>query len=363
VTRVLELLGPSSGGIRRHVAALSTALGERGWQVETAGPAGVLDGIAHQDHVVPVPSGMGPLGLARAVSAAREVMRGVPLVHAHGQKPGWVAAVARAGLSPRPRLVVTVHNLVLEDVAGRTSRPLARIERMLGRRADAIIATSPEVAGRMAATSSLLRVVRPVGPSAVPQRSAVVVRRDLGADGKQLVVCVARLHPQKGLDVLVDAARRLVDRRPPALVVIVGEGPLERQLREMIAGADLTDVVHLVGPSPHAPDELAAADVVVVPSRWESGPLVVAEALELGRPVVATPVGFVGEVIKDGRSGRIVPIGDAAELASAIAALLDDPPVAAALGEAGRRRVAEILGPEHLVAGVVDVYRSVLERR
>jgi glycosyltransferase involved in cell wall biosynthesis len=360
VTEVLELLGPSTGGIRRHVAALTTALIDQGWQVQTAGPAGVLDGLVAQDHVVPVPTGMGPLGVARAVAAARRTMRGVPLVHAHGQKPGWVAAFARTGLSPRPRLVVTVHNLVLEDVAGRASRPLTWIERQLGRRADAVIATSPEVAGRMAATSRLLRIVRPVGPVAVPQRTRDEVRRSLAAGDRPLVVCVARLHPQKGLDVLIEATVELAERRPPPLVVIVGEGPLEHQLRQDVAARGLGEVVRFTGPSRHAPDELAAADVIVVPSRWESGPLVVAEGLQLGRPVVATPVGFVGEVIEDGRSGRIVPIGDAAGLASAVGQLLDDPLTATAIGRAGRARAEAMLGPRHLVAGVIDVYRTVL---
>ncbi len=360
MTGVVELLGPSTGGIRRHVAALTVALRERGWDVETAGPDGVLAGLVDQDRVVPVPGGMGPWGVARAVAAARTVMRGTSLVHAHGQKPGWVAAMARVGLRPRPRLVVTVHNLVLEDVAGRSAGVLTRIERQLGRSADAVIATSPEVAGRMRATARLLRTVRPVGPPAVPQRTRDAVRAELGAGSRPLVVCVARLHPQKGLDVLVEAAADLAARRPAPLIAVVGEGPLERELRANIAGRGLADVVRLTGPSRHAPDELAAADVVVAPSRWESGPLVVAEALQLGRPVVATPVGFVGEVIEDERSGRIVPVGDAAALAGAVAALLDDRAAAEAMGAAGRDRAAEVLGPEHLVDGVVDVYRLVL---
>jgi glycosyltransferase involved in cell wall biosynthesis len=361
VTRVVELLGPSTGGIRRHVAALTTALSDRGWDVETAGPGGVLEGLVRQDHVVPIPSGMGPLAVSRAVAAARQVMRRAPLVHAHGQKPGWVAAIARAGLSPRPRLVVTVHNLVLEEVAGRRARTLARIERRLGGRADAIIATSPEVAGRMAATTAFLRVVRPVGPPAVPRRSRDEVRAAVGAGERPLVVCVARLHPQKGLDVLVDAAAALATRRPAPLVLVVGEGPLGGELRASVAARGLDHVVRFAGPSAHAPDELGAADVVVVPSRWESGPLVVAEALQLGRPVVATPVGFVGEVIDDGRSGRIVPIGDAAALAGAVGELLDDARAAGEMGAAGQARFAAALGPEHLVEGVVDVYRAVLE--
>jgi glycosyltransferase involved in cell wall biosynthesis len=339
---------------------LTVALRERGWEVEAAGPAGVLAGLIEQSRVVPVPSGMGPWAVLRAVAAARTAIRGLPLVHAHGQTPGWVAAMARVGLRPRPRLVVTVHNLVLEDLAGRSAAVLSRVERQLGRAADAVIATSPEVAGRMRPTARLLRTVRPVGPPAVPQRTREEVRHELGAGDRPLIVCVARLHPQKGLDVLIEAAAGLAARHPAPVVAVVGEGPLECDLRAEIATRGLDDVVRLVGPSQHAPDELAAADVVVVPSRWESGPLVVAEALQLGRPVVATPVGFVAEVIERGRSGSIVPVGDATALAGAIAALLDDPATARAMGEAGRVRAAEVLGADHLVAEIVDVYHSVL---
>jgi starch synthase len=72
-------------------------------------------------------------------------------------------------------------------------------------------------------------------------------------------------------------------------------------------------------------------------------------------------VGFVAEVIEDGRSGRIVPIGDAVGLARAVIDLLDDPPAARAMGEAGRQRAEALLGPQHLVDGVVAVYRLVLE--
>ena len=102
--------------------------------------------------------------------------------------------------------------------------------------------------------------------------------------GAPVVAAVGRLHPQKGLDVLLDAVAPLRARVPAVHVVLVGEGPLDGDLRRRIAADALGAVVHLVGPTPDAAGALAAADVVAVPSRWESGPLVVAEALELGRP-------------------------------------------------------------------------------
>jgi glycosyltransferase involved in cell wall biosynthesis len=105
---------------------------------------------------------------------------------------------------------------------------------------------------------------------------------------------------------------------------------------------------------------LAAADVVVVTSVWESGPLVVSEAMALGKPVVSTPVGFVLALIDDGETGRVVPIGDARATAAALAAVLGDRAAAARMGRAGQLRVAEVLSPGPLVADTIDVYRSTL---
>jgi UDP-glucose:(heptosyl)LPS alpha-1,3-glucosyltransferase len=120
--------------------------------------------------------------------------------------------------------------------------------------------------------------------------------------------------------------------------------------------------VHVVGPTPDAAGALAAADVVMVASVWESGPLIVTEAMELGRPVVATPVGFVPELVVDGRTGRIVAGGDAGALAAAVADLLLAPEHAAALGEAGRERVSGWLDRGAAVDAVVAVYEAVRRR-
>ena len=120
-------------------------------------------------------------------------------------------------------------------------------------------------------------------------------------------------------------------------------------------------------PSPRGPerqrsDELAVADVVAIPSVWESGPLVLAEALELGRPVVATPVGLVPEVVREGESGRIVPVGDAGRR----------PPPSPACsptrgrsgdgrGRAAGRRAG--VGADALVQATEALYRNLLARR
>lgn len=353
--RVLQLLGPSSGGIRRHVAYLTDQLRASGWAVGVAGPAGVLDVL---DHVVPVPSGSGPRAVLRAREALRPLLASYDVVHAHGLTAGWIAVLGRARSGARrPPLVVSVHNLVLDDVAGRSAAMLRKVEGWLPARADATIAISAEVAHRFAASAGAARihVIPPAGPAPTPTRSALEVRADLGLDpGDDLVVTAARLSPQKGLDVLLDAAEAAVSRRPRLRWFVFGEGALRSALEAEISRRGLAGVVHLAGPLPRVDDELAAADVVAVTSKWESGPLVVLEALSLGRPVVSTRVGLAPDVI-DATRGRIVEVGAAGDLADAVVELLCDPPQAAGgmSGSFARFR------PAALASAVEDVYREV----
>jgi glycosyltransferase involved in cell wall biosynthesis len=308
------------------------------------------------DHAIDLHPGR-PWSLIAARKPLREAAREVDLVHAHGLTAGWAAVLARI---PVP-LVLSVHNVVLPDAAGRSAPVMRVLERALPRRVDRTIAVSQGVAERLGAAAGAV-VIPPAGPVPRPGRSTAEVRDALGvAEGRPLVVCVARLHPVKDLHTLIAASAVLAEEAPvPPVVAIVGEGPLEADLRSAVVGRGLEGTVLLPGPSPRAADEIAAADVVVMCSRWESGPLVVAEAMRLARPVVATPVGFVPNLIEDGRSGRIVPVGDPRALAAAVAELLADPVGAAEIGRRGRERVAEVLDPERLVAEVVQVYEEVV---
>ena len=357
--RVLQLLGPSTGGIRRHVAYLSDQLRAAGWEVGIAGPAGVLDDL---DHVVPIPDGTDPRGVLRSGRALRPLLPSYDLVHAHGLKPGWIAALgSRRGRVAHTPVVLSVHNLVLDEVAGRSATTLRRLEGWLPGRVDATIAISGEVARRFAGSRGAvgIHVIPPAGPPPAPTRSRDEVRAALGlGPADDLVVTAARLHPQKGLYVLLDAAELAVEQRPGLRWFVFGDGPLRDPLRAEIARRGLSGVVHLAGTRPDVDDELAAADAVVVTSQWESGPLVVLEALGLGRPVVSTRVGLAPDVIDESR-GRVVDVGAAPDLADALVAVLRDPPDApdGVSGSFARFQ------PAALASAVEAVYREVLTTR
>lgn len=350
--RVLEVLGPSTGGIRRHVAVLADGLERRGWSVTVAGPAGVLDGL--RSDLEPVPVSLGPRAPA-AVRSLRPLVREADVVHAHGLTAGWVARAAGAG----PKLVVTVHNLVLDAASGRTAPLLRRLEAWLPARARQTIVISPAMRDRFAVGGGSLHLVPPVGPIPAVSRPAADVRAELGVGlHDPLVVLVGRLHPQKDIGTLIEAAARLDSG---VQVVVAGEGPQRPELEARIRRLGLGGRVRLLGARTDAADLQAAADVVVMCSIWEGFGLVVAEALHLGRPVVATAVGPVPSMVVDGETGRLVPPSDPEALAAAIGDLLADPARAAELGRAGAKLVAPHFDTDALVRRVEEVYELVTE--
>jgi glycosyltransferase involved in cell wall biosynthesis len=181
----------------------------------------------------------------------------------------------------------------------------------------------------------------------------------VSAGERPVVLTVARLAPQKGLDVLIDAAARWRDRSPRPLTVIAGDGPLADELRHRAsqAGADVTFLGHRTD----VPALLASASVVVVPSRWEARALILQEAMRSGLPIVATRTGGTPELT--GQDGALlVPSGDAAALAVAVTAVLDDPSLAARLRRAASAQATTFPSVKDAVRSAVSIYSRLAEK-
>jgi len=356
---VVQLLGPSTGGIRAHVAELSTRLTARGWDVTVAGPAMVMAGVGRQDAVVPVPAGWNPLGVRAARRALRPLLLRRPTVlHAHGLKAGLVATSVRR----RPPVVLTVHNLVAGTHAGLRVRALRTVEAAIIRRADHVITISDEIDERIAPFVAPERrtFVLPVAPVRTVDLAPAAVRALHGIPlDSPLVVIVARLHPQKDLGTFLRAMAGVRALVPEVRALVVGDGPERAALETERDALDLASAVHFVGHRPNPADEMNAADVVALSSRWEGSPLVVAEYLMLAKPLVTTAVGTVTRHLRDGESARIVPIGDADAFAAAMASLLADPPSATRMGHAGFVMGHDVFDAERLVDGVEGAYEQV----
>jgi glycosyltransferase involved in cell wall biosynthesis len=196
------------------------------------------------------------------------------------------------------------------------------------------------------------------------EREGQQIRRDLGIGQDAFVVGnVGRLAPQKGQRHLIAAMPLLLERVPNAHAVIAGAGDLEEYLRDLALELGAAERVHVLGPRRDVPALMHAMDVFAMPSIWEGFGLVLLEAMAAGRPVVASRVATIPEVVLDGETGLLVPAGDPLALADALAQLAGDPEGARTMGEAGRERLRLHFSIEKMVGDTEMLYREVLEER
>ena len=206
-----------------------------------------------------------------------------------------------------------------------------------------------------------------IRPRDVSVREVDALRRQLSISAdRKVVVMVGRLRAEKGTQVLIDAIRKLwVDSADPPDLVVIGSGPEESALAE--SGPKSPDRfgtrVHLVGHQSDIAPWHALADVVVVPSLREAFGLAAAEALAAGRPVVASRVGGLPEVVSDGVTGFLVDVGDADGFARAIGLLLDDDLLRERMGRAGCAAYEERFTLEAQASRWRKAWRELIEAR
>jgi glycosyltransferase involved in cell wall biosynthesis len=360
---VAEVLATSTGGVGTHVRSLLPAVLAAGAGVLVCGAAATEElfrfrAAGAEFASVGISAGLAPAADARAVRALRRALAGADLVHAHGLRAGLVAAAALRAPGPARRpLVLTLHN-ALPEGGGLKRRLLATAERATVRAADVVLAASDDLADNARRLGATDVRTAPVSAPALPPagRPREEVRAGLGvAPGRALVLAVGRLHPQKGYDVLLDAAREWRGDGGP-LVAIAGDGPLERELRDRITVERLPVV--LLGRRDDVADLLAAADLCVLPSRWEARSLTAQEALRAGTPLIATRTGGLPGLLGD--AAELVPVGDAPALAAAVTRVLGDPARARQLADAGRRQAAGWPDEAATARALVALYRELL---
>ena len=181
------------------------------------------------------------------------------------------------------------------------------------------------------------------------------------AAGTKLVVAAGYFIKEKGFSVLLQAAARLRQIRNDFQVILVGDGPVEPELKAQAKHLGLEETVRFAGLRFDVDRFMSASDVVVVPSIWqEPAGLVVVEAMACSRPVIAARVGGIPEYLQEGTCGLLVEPGDDAGMADAILKVFDDPAAAEAMGRAGRKRAEQLFSMEKWVADTMAVYEPSL---
>jgi glycosyltransferase involved in cell wall biosynthesis/SAM-dependent methyltransferase len=241
------------------------------------------------------------------------------------------------------------------------------VARLPGIVADRVLTVSDFVAERTQRVGLIpqRRVKRVWNGIALPAEGRnACVRKSLGiADDRPLVVCCSRAVPEKGIEYLLRAFDRVIAQTPRTgrrpLLAYVGDGPDRPRLEAARASlASRADII-FVGYRRDVREYIRAADLCVVPSIWmDALPLGVLESMAFGKPVIATRVGGIPEMVRDGIDGLLVPPGEVEPLACAIVALLSDPARAARLGQQARARVAEHFRPEDQIAALVQLVQQ-----
>ncbi len=368
--RVLHLITSlDRGGAENHLLALAGHVDRTRFDVEVAVLTGEGDLIPEFEalgiavHRLGARRRLDLTGAERLVSLLRE--RDYDIVHSHLFRADLYAYVASFQLgSRRPKLVATRHNddrFFLHPLVG-------VLHFLVSARLDMIIAISDHIARFTIARGvwDSRRVRRVYHGLEVPSDALVERRRSelrlqlgLAADDF-LIGNVGRLDPQKGQRHLVRAIPLLLDRLPNAHLVIVGGGNLERSLRELAEELDISDRVHVLGARRDVPAVMQAIDLFAMPSIWEGFGIVLLEAMAAAKPIVASRVATIPEVVLDNETGVLVAPGDPVALADAIAALAADPPRAKRFGEAGRQRLEQSFSLEKMVGDTEVLYEELV---
>lgn len=379
MTRVLELSAQAAGGVRAHIRQVSQLLAKDGHQVLLAGPSnvispadGAVSGACPRTYQIDI--GARPSGAdLKALRQLKQLAATVEVIHAHGLRAGALAVLAakRLPAAKRPRVVVTLHNLPVGSAPTRLVGKALHLVVVKG--ADYVLTVSPDLlekakqlgleAGEIAVVPAPARgcmdcsCMDHAAQPEISQDSAQSSDAGSGVDSGSgpgassaasfgaapRVLTIARLAPQKGLDLLLEAATLIKQRGIDFTWLVAGDGPLEAQLNQQIDDAALP--VKLLGRREDIGALLSQADVVVQTSYWEGQPLTLREAMQAGRAIVATDVG--GSAYTLAGCGQLVE-PQAGPLADVVVAIISDPKRRETLEAASRAAVAKIPGETQL---------------
>lgn len=318
------------GGITRHILSLRDWLRVRGHFVALAGTADVWGGPDSDPEFLDLPTRYvsvdGGSTVARLINAARAAWRlrrwlaknPVDLIHCHESAPALVANLARTGL--KIPVAITYHGSEPERIAAFGK---------IARKCNLVITPSHKSAEDLASIGGVprdrLKVIGlGVKPAPTdPEDEIAALRAELLGDGDRVIVTVARLLHQKGIDILIACVARMKKTHPGFRFVVAGDGPDEAALHALAEEKGLGKHLRFVGRTERPHLYLRAADLFLLTSRWEALPFTIVEAFQAGTPAVATACSGVVELI-DEAVGRVVPISDEGAICAAVVDILSD---------------------------------------
>jgi glycosyltransferase involved in cell wall biosynthesis len=299
-------------------------------------------------------------------SAVREIRnairaRGIDLVHTHGYKSNLYgyAAVRPLGLP----ILATCHNWTRQSAS---LRMYALVDRMVLRRFPQVVAVSEAVRDSLREAGLQAERIAIIDNGVDLQRFASgssSFAQEIGKGTRLVVGMVGRLVPQKGPELLLQAAQELLPRFPETLFVFVGDGPARPALEQLAKERGIAEHVIFAGQRNDLPGIYAAIDIFALPSLNEGMPMTILEALAARKAIVATRVGAIPRLILPGKTGLLIEPGDAAGLRDALARLLADEQLRSELAAAGNVWVGQNFSARAMSQKYLDLYHRLVEER
>ena len=299
----------------------------------------------------------------RAVAKLRDLLKryNIDILHCHEYKSdfiGWLAKKSNKDI----KLVSTIHGYTSGNIK---LKFYEYVDKLILRYFDKIITVSPTIKQVLSGYSGKVSVV----PNAIDyekyqietDKSSII--KELGISQEARVIgTIGRLSPEKGYQYFLHAAKDIIKKFPKTVFLIVGDGPSRKELEELALKYNLKNKVIFTGFRRDTVSLLAVMDIFVLPSLTEGMPIAILEAMASGKPIVATRVGGVPTIIKDGRNGILVESKNKNALASATLTLLQDRGLREKLAEEAKSLVKENFSAERMAGSYEEIYLDLIKR-
>lgn len=369
--RILHLAGSAEwAGGEVYLLQLAHRLNRNRFSLEIVCPYdGPFVQRLHQEGVAVSVVDLTRLASPSAIFRLRDLLvrKEAKIVQSHGARSNFYGRVA-GRLAGVPAIISTVHNSLYDYPVGRGRKALYLLmDRLTAPLAHRIVCVADSLAQDLIRRSRLdarqLQVIHNgidldrFNPRDV---DGLRVRQQLGLPPGPLIGMIGRMTPQKGHIYFLQAFARVRDRFPEARALIVGDGPLREELEGMARELKIEEGCIFTGVRSDIPELLSTLDVFVLSSVSEGLPYAVLEAMAMARPVVATRVSGLPEIIEDGVTGLLVPPRNPQALGAAVIGLLQDRDRAQKMGAAGRRTVEEKFGLDRMVQEIERLYEILM---
>ncbi|HEX67912.1 MAG TPA: glycosyltransferase, partial [bacterium] len=346
------------GGAERHLYFLVRETIRKGYQIEVAylKGQGKMEPFFRKLGVKVFPLHMKTIFDPRCIFSLYRLIRKnrYSIIHTHLFKADFLGGIV-GKFAGCPRIISTKHNIDLylkNQIFGLLGRWIASI---INYRVIAISYAVKDFLLKLGFPKKKIVVIH-YGLGEISLTGKSVRKELLIPEDKIVITCVARLYPQKGHIYLIQALEKIKKTYSNFVCLLVGDGPLRNELEREVKRRNLEKEVIFMGWRNDVGDILAGSDFLVLPSLWEGFGLVILEAMSLHKPVVATRVGPIPEIIIEEKTGILVSPQNVEELSNAILRMISEPELRRKMGEAGWRRLRENFSLEKMIEKYVKFY-------